>query len=115
MIKDDKTVDGTFRLERLLARQLRYGVWLASTVSALGMIIAPFGWRMELHGQPVTLSTSIVSTGIALFILLPVLRVLLMLIIFLRERNYLFGMISGIVLITIGVSVVVGLYMPAAH
>jgi hypothetical protein len=33
----------------------------------------------------------------------------------LRERDYLFGMISGIVLVTIGVSVVAGLYAPAIH
>lgn len=115
MIMDAKTVDGTFRLERLLARQLRYGIWLASTVTALGMIVALFGWRMAPHEQTVTLGTSIVGTGIALIIMLPVLRVILMLITFLRARDYIFGMISCVVLITIGISVVIGLRIPMIH
>jgi uncharacterized membrane protein len=38
-----------------------------------------------------------------------------MMIVFVRERNYLFGMISCIVLMTIGVSVIVGLYGPTIH
>jgi uncharacterized membrane protein len=38
-----------------------------------------------------------------------------MLIVFLRERNYLFGIISCIVLMTIGASVLAGLYAPAIH
>jgi len=115
VIMDEKTADGTFQLERLLARQLRYGIWLASTVTALGMIVGLFGWRMAPHGQTVTLGTSIIRTGIALIITLPILRVALMLIVFLLERNYLFGMISCVVLITIGVSVVIGLYIPTVH
>ena len=115
MITDDKAVDDTHRMDLLLARQLRYGIRLASSVTALGMIVALFGRSLVPHGHTMTLGTSIVMKGIALIILLPILRVVLMLIMFLRERDYLFGMISGIVLVTIGVSVVAGLYAPAIH
>ncbi|MGY3609805.1 DUF1634 domain-containing protein [Bradyrhizobium sp. Leo121] len=115
MIADDKALDETRRMDRLLARQLKYGIWLASGVTALGMIVALFGRCIVPHGHTMTLGTSIVGKGIALIILLPILRVILMLIVFLRERDYLFGTISGIVLITIGVSVVAGLYGPAIH
>jgi Protein of unknown function (DUF1634) len=115
MITDDKAVDEPNRLNLLLARQLRYGIWLASSVTALGMIVALFGRWIAPHGHTMTLGTGIVGKGIALIILLPILRVVLMLIVFLRERNYLFGMISGIVLMTIGVSVMAGLYGPAIH
>jgi hypothetical protein len=115
MITDDKAVDDTHRMDLLLARQLRYGIWLASSVTALGMIVALFGRWIVPHGHTITLGTSIVEKGIALIILLPILRVVLMLIVFLRERNYLLGMISCIVLMTIGVSVLAGLYGPAIH
>ena len=108
---DDKAVDATRRMDRLLARQLKYGIWLASSVTTLGMIVALFG--RGIVPETMTLGTSIVGKGIALIILLPILRVVLMLMVFVRERDYLLGMISGIVLLTIGVSVVVGLYGPA--
>jgi len=32
MITDDKAVDDTHRMDLLLARQLRYGIWLVSRV-----------------------------------------------------------------------------------
>ena len=115
MITDDKAVDDAHRMDLLLARQLRYGIWLASSVTALGMIVALFGRYIVPHGHTMTLGTSIVMKGIALIILLPILRVDLMLIMFLRERDFLFGMISGIVLVTIGVSAIAGLYAPAIH
>ena len=115
MITDDKAVDDTHRMDLLLARQLRYGIWFASSVTALGMIVAILGRWIVPHGHTITLGTSIVGKGIALIILLPILRVVLMLIVFLRERNYLFGMISFIVLMTIGVSVIAGFYGPTIH
>ena len=116
MITDDKAVDDTQRMDLLLARQLRYGIWLASSVTALGMIVALFGRWIVPHGHTITLGTSIVGKGIALIILLPILRVVLMLILCsCAGRNYLFGMISCIVLMTIGVSVMAGLYGPTIH
>ncbi|MGX9431844.1 MULTISPECIES: hypothetical protein [Bradyrhizobium] len=77
MIADDKALDETRRMDRLLARQLKYGIWLASGVTALGMIVALFGRCIVPHGHTMTLGTSIVGKGIALIILLPILRVIL--------------------------------------
>ncbi len=91
-------------LEHLLAWQLHYGTWLACLVIALGLGAAFFGGSA---GEP------IVNAGIALFILLPVLRLALMLVIFLRTRDYRFGVIAAVVLIIIGLSLTLGLLASA--
>jgi uncharacterized membrane protein len=51
----------------------------------------------------------IATMGIALFILLPTLRVLLMLVVFIRERDFRFAFIAGLVLAMILLGIVVGL------
>lgn len=76
---------GSSRLELILAATLQYGTWLASVVIAAGL--AAFHPRLPL-----------ISAGIALFILLPVLRVVLMTAFFLRNRDYRLGAISTLVL-----------------
>jgi uncharacterized membrane protein len=48
------------------------------------------------------------TIGIALFILLPSLRVLLMLYVFIRERDFRFAFISGVVLATLLLGVFLG-------
>jgi uncharacterized membrane protein len=78
-------------LERLLSKVLYRGSWLASCVIALGLILTPIG----------PFGARVISVGIALFILLPVLRVLLMLIVFVRERDYCFSAIATLVLVII--------------
>lgn len=50
----------------------------------------------------------IATSGIALFILLPVLRVGAMLMFFLRARDYRYGAIAGLVLFIIVVSFFIG-------
>jgi uncharacterized membrane protein len=78
------------RLERQLAAMLSYGTWLASAVIAIGLALTLIGWPGG--------AGDIVTTGIALFILLPVSRVILMLIVFLHERDYRFGAVAALVL-----------------
>jgi uncharacterized membrane protein len=98
------------RLESLLARLLYYGTWLACAVIALGLVLAfaqagfgpgngatPFGMR-------------VVTAGVALFILLPVVRVAVMLFVFARERDYRFMTIAALVLAIIVVGFLVGVY-----
>lgn len=80
--------------EQMIAALLWYGTWLASAVIGVGMILSAY---------------DIVKTGVALFICLPVARVALMLIIFLRERDYAYVAISVLVLAIIGAGVVAGL------
>ena len=71
------------RLESLLAMLLKYGTGLASAVTGLGLILA------LIEGQKSSRVTGprIISCGIALFILMPVLRVILMLTIYLLEKD----------------------------
>ena len=76
------------KLERLLARVLDQGTWLASGITAAGWLLAAAGWR----------SVSLIESGIALFLLLPVIRVVVMLVVFVRDRDYRFGIIAGVVL-----------------
>jgi uncharacterized membrane protein len=88
------------RLERLLAVVLNTGTWLASGVIAGGLALA---------------RTPVVTAGIAMLILLPVLRVVLMLIVFVRERDYRFAAIAGLVLTIIVLGFVLGLYVSGSR
>ena len=94
-------------MERLLAVLLRYGVWLASLAIGIGLAVAlagsaPAGMR-------------IVAIGIGLFILLPSLRVLLMLAVFVRARDYRFGLIAALVLAIIVLGLAIGMHTPEAR
>jgi uncharacterized membrane protein len=82
------------RLEWLLANLLHYGSSLASIAIGLGLALT---------------SMRIATVGIALFILLPTLRVLLMLLVFLRERDYRFTAIAALVLAIILLGFAVGM------
>lgn len=88
-------------LERLLARVLDHGTWLASAIVAAGWLLEAGGWR----------SASLINSGVALFLLLPVMRVLIMLVVFVRERDYRFGIIAGVVLSIIVLGALLGARM----
>jgi uncharacterized membrane protein len=93
--------------ELLLAGLLRYGTWLASGVTGLGL-------AMSLVGAD---GAHVVAAGVALFIALPVLRVLVMLGAFLLNRDYRFVIVAAVVLLTILAGLVIGLSSsnPLAH
>ena len=93
--------------ELLLAGLLRYGTWLASGVTGLGL-------AMSLAGAE---GTSVVAAGVALFIALPVLRVLVMLGAFVLNKDYRLVLVAAVVLMTILASLVIGLFVsnPLAH
>jgi uncharacterized membrane protein len=93
-------------MERLLAGLLRYGTWLASAIIGVGLAVS-------LRGS-LPPGMRIITIGIALFILLPSLRVLLMLIVFVRERDYRFGLIAALVLAIIVLGLAVGMRTPIA-
>jgi uncharacterized membrane protein len=84
------------RLERLLAGLLYYGTWVASGVIALGLMA--FG-------------TNATTLGIAVFILLPVLRLAVMAAAFIWQKDYRFGLISGLVLAIIGLGLALGMHV----
>ena len=98
------------RLESLLAGLLYYGSWLACAVIALGLVLAFARDGIGPgHGNPSS-GMRVVSAGIALFILLPVSRVCVMLVVFARERDYRFVAIAAAVLAIILVGFTVGMY-----
>ena len=101
-----------WRLEELLAALLRYGSWLALAAIGLGYALALVGSHAPTWNLPVRPNLRIVSAGIALFILLPIFRLLLMTLVFIRERDFRFAFISGIVLAIILLGIFLG--APAA-
>ncbi len=91
-------------LEQTLAKLLDRGTWIGSAVVAVGLGLMLAGQS----GEPV------VFGGIAIFILLPVLRLLVMLAAFLRDRDYLFGAIAALVLAIIALGAALGVHL-AGH
>jgi uncharacterized membrane protein len=86
-------------LENLLAKLLHFGTLAASGVIAVGL-------ALSVASGPVGMG--IATVGIALFILLPALRVAAMLIFFLRARDYRYGAIAALVLLIISFSFFIG-------
>jgi len=70
--------------------------------------------RMGTHNLAIVDNMRIVTVGILLFILLPVSRVALMLIVFLRERDYRFGAFAAVVLGIIFLGFILGMRMDSA-
>lgn len=88
--------------EQLIAALLWYGTWLASAIIAAGIVMGALPHiehSLGLSGH------TVVKSGVALFILLPIVRVALMLVIFLRERDYVYVAISAFVLAIIAVGI----------
>jgi len=97
-------------LERRLASLLHGGTWLGCCVIGLGLILQVLGGRWF----PAAAATQVVVAGIAVFLLLPILRVAVMLFVFLRERDYRFGLIAAAVLTVIALGAVLGAQMAGA-
>jgi hypothetical protein len=95
-------------LEELLAAFLRYGSWSASAAIGLGFALALIGSHSPAR-NPAIVAHRIATMGVALFILLPMLRVLLMFLVFVRKRDFRFACIAGSVLAIILLGIVLGL------
>ena len=96
------------RIEELLAALLRYGSWLAFAAIGLGYAFALIGSHAPTWNLAVLPNLRLVRAGIALFILLPIFRVLLMFVLFIRERDFRFAFISGMVLAIILLGIFLG-------
>jgi uncharacterized membrane protein len=92
-------------LDELLAKVLLRGTWLGSSIIALGLALPMTGWS---GASSAMICTEITTAGIALLIALPVVRVLLMLIVFIRERDLRFSAIAMLVLAIILLGSVLG-------
>ena len=90
-------------IESLLARVLNVGTWLASVVIAAGLVLSLF------KRTPFPTGAQVVTAGIGLFILLPILRVILMLTIFVKEGDYKFGATAAVVLVIIFAGFAIGI------
>jgi uncharacterized membrane protein len=106
-------MNGHGRLETLVAALLRYGTWLASAAIGLGLLLALIGARLAPAGPALLPAMRISTMGIALFIALPILRVVLMFLVFLRESDFRLALTAGLVLTIILVSIVLA-YRSAA-
>jgi len=94
--------------DRLIAGLLKYGTWIASAVIAVGIALE----ILQRTGRlpfPAQSGSLLVKAGVVLFILLPVARVMLMFILFLRARDHRCGMLAAFVLAMIGLGILIGL------
>jgi len=98
---------GDNRVERALAVVFSAGTWLGSLLIGVGLILRCADEANDAYAQA-CLRT--VDTGIALFILLPILRVTLMAVAFMRRRDGLICAIATGVLCIIAVAALVGLH-----
>jgi len=103
-----------YYLETLLARLLSYGCWAASVIIAFGLLLSGIHSQSKGDFFSDTSGQTIENGGVALVIILPVLRVMVMLFVFLRKKEYLLSAIPALVLSTIIVSLIAGLY-PASR
>ena len=87
-------------LDRVLARFLQFGTWAACVVIGAGLLL-------DAHAAGT--GAKALSAGVALFIVLPVLRVALMLAVFARQRNFLYVTIAATVLAVIAAGCVLGI------
>jgi uncharacterized membrane protein len=93
------TSRASHQLERVLATTLSWGTWAASSAVALGLALALWHSRAATGKMALQRDTRITTAGIALFVLLPVIRVTVMLFAFLRARDYRFCVIAALVLV----------------
>jgi uncharacterized membrane protein len=93
-------------LERLLANVLSIGTWLGSAAIAIGLTMQGLRWG---HVMSALTCARTITAGIALFILLPILRVLLMAIAFVRSRDVMLGVMAIAVVAVIGLAAFTGM------
>jgi hypothetical protein len=96
-------------LERWLAGLLHYGTWLAASTVAAGLAMALLGpWAHNWPSIAAVIGPRVMTAGIALFILLPLMRLILMLGVFLHQRDYRFSAITALVLMIVVIGSMIG-------
>lgn len=109
----NRTTAGHPSLESLLAGVLQYGSWIASAAITIGVALALIAPHI-VHEHAHLPDFRIVTLGIALFILLPVFRVFLMLLVLLRDRDYRFSAIAALVLAILILGFLIGMRAASA-
>lgn len=102
------TTNRLARSEQSIAGLLWNGTWLASALVAAGMALGATHdfWSVL---APSLSGYDVMKTGVAVFIILPIARVALMLVMSMRERDYIYTAISVFVLAVIAAGVMVEL------
>jgi hypothetical protein len=96
-------------LERWLAGLLHYGTWVAASTVAAGLAMALLGpWARNWPSITAVAGAHIMTAGVMLFILLPIMRLILMLGLFLHQRDYRFSAITALVLMIVVVGSMIG-------
>jgi uncharacterized membrane protein len=103
------------QLEGWLANLLRYGSWLALAAIGLGFALALIGSNLSMGHLAIPPNMRIAKVGIVILILLPMLRVLLMLLVFIRERDFRFASIAGLVLAIVLLAIVSAISCNVGH
>jgi uncharacterized membrane protein len=96
-------------LERLLATLLQYGSWSACALIGAGVTVEALANAGLPDRITHTFSEEALKAGVALFILLPVLRVVVMFSVFARQRNYKYAAIAATVLSIVATGCVLGM------
>jgi uncharacterized membrane protein len=86
------------QLDRWLATLLQYGTWVACVVIGAGLVLNAATGAGMLQAREAPWGANVITAGVGLFVLLPVLRVTLMLVIFARQRNRQYVAIAATVL-----------------
>jgi len=102
------TTNRIARCEQSIAGLLWNGTWLASALVTAGIALGAThdSWSFVAPGLS---GYNVMKTGVAFFIILPIARVALMLVMSLRERDYVYTLISVFVLAVIAAGIMVGL------
>jgi hypothetical protein len=97
------------RLEQYLAGLLYYGTLVAASTVAAGLAMTLLGpWARSWPSATAVVGAHIMTVGIALFILLPIMRLILMLGVFLHQRDYRFSVIAALVLMIVVAGSMIG-------
>jgi hypothetical protein len=96
------------RLARWLAGLLSYGTGLASIVTASGLGMAWLGARAGADASLAQGGQRAVTAGIAMFVLLPVARVVSMLVAYVARRELRLALVAALVLAILALGVVAG-------
>jgi Protein of unknown function (DUF1634) len=101
-------------LDRLLALFLQYGTWSACAFIGVGVMLEAIANAGVVAEGTDAYGDKALTAGVALFIVLPLLRVALMLVVFVRQRNYRYVAIAATVLVIVATGCVLGVRLAPA-
>lgn len=96
------------RHDGIIAGLLWYGTLIASAVIMIGIILGAAAQMGDTAGLAQT-GYALIKLGVVIFVLLPIIRVALMLVMFAHARDYIYTGIAALVLAIIGIGVLLGL------